>query len=355
MTLREIQRRLALFAGALGGAALVAACSSGTPNASGPVQVGFVYNDDSATVILLRWQSNGPGPMAGTIEIDSLPGSTLVLKPTHTTRKFTGTIDAKGNVTFSFPNWGTVHGTESKTGLELILPKDGGGQEAALFSVGTQSSYNDALTQLKESISVQNEQNSAAATYDPTAQPGAALFSAVAELEGDQQSHITSVTDVSGVGPAADKALAQARKFAGMADTQLQEGLSAHCLAMLDLDQEVLDVDDESTTVGFAASNMNGATTKIHNDVAAVNVELAKTLAADPHYDGGPGVPTPAQARQSVAGAIPALNSELATMNSAVDKVNGDMTSVYAIANAAAKVNGCGAPDPEPALIRRVN
>jgi hypothetical protein len=112
-----VVRRCALLLTGVALSALLPACTTaGAAHPPSVISFSYVYGDQS-TAVFLQWTSHGHGPVSGTIKIKSIAGSDLFTSPTDTSARFTGTADAKGAVTLTLPDWGTVHGTQQDIGL----------------------------------------------------------------------------------------------------------------------------------------------------------------------------------------------------------------------------------------------
>ncbi len=96
--------------------------------------VGFLYVD-SATVLYLQWPTDDNGLVVGTVENDSVVGSTPEEDVSVNHDNLTGHIDTTGAVSLQSAALSstTVFGTSTADRLVLNLPEQSGGLQAVVF------------------------------------------------------------------------------------------------------------------------------------------------------------------------------------------------------------------------------
>lgn len=351
---RPVTRGFRCFAPLLVGvvlSTLLAACTTaGTARPVSVISFTYVYGDQS-TMVLLQWTSHGPGPVSGTIKIDSIADSSLFASPTDKTTGFTGTVDAKGDVTFTLPVWGTVRGTWQGTDLSMIVPAPGGGQQTARFYPGSQSDYDTAVQQLKEAAGVGGPDSADASAGEAAANLG----QDVAILNADVQSlpHLFDNLNQDLASTATGTGATQADAQTALGDAH--ESSALRCADMNVADDDISIVDDDQMLASTDVDAVLQTITKIRQQSGQVNQDLAQVQHLQPDYRGGSGQPSPTQVQAAITNANSQVTGAISTTNADADKVNDYLTQAYQATTAAAQTDGCGAPQGAPTPVKHIS
>lgn len=350
MDVSVLRRRAPLLVGAALSAALLAACTTaGTAKPVAAKNFDFLYSDQG-TAVLVRWASRGPGPVRGTIKIDSIAGSLMFATPTDKTASFTGTVDAQGDVTFTWPGLGVVKGSESDAGLEMLVPKVGGGQQAAQFTVGSPSAYVTAVQQM-EAVAKQNAQ---ALAGQPADDPLSSLAQDVAGLNGDahgfDQELGTFSSDVTGVGTD----VATARKDAASIRRDATASRDVRCTDVRVANDDITILDQDEDLVGTDQAIVLEQVGAVRNYIDIVHSDLAAVQHALPGYHGGGGDPSPADVQAAIADANTQLAKAIAAANQTTDQSNGLLSTGYQALVAAVRIGDCGSAEEGPTPMNHI-
>ena len=350
VTARGFRCFASLLVGVVLGALSAACTTAGTARPAPLTSFTYVYGDQS-TMVLLQWKSRGPGPVSGAVKIDSIAGSSLFASPTNTTAGFTGTIDAKGGVTFTLPDWGTVRGTLLGSDLSVIVPTPGGGHQTARFYPGSQSDYDTAVQQLKAAAG-QGGQGGAGA---PAGEAAANLGQDVAALKADAQAlpNLLDSLNHDLAGTATDTATTQADAQKALGDAH--ESSALRCGDMNVADSDIGIVGDDGTLVTTDVDAMVQTIKQVRQDSDQVNQDLAQVQHLQPDYSGGGGQPGPTQVQAAVTNANNQVAGAISTTNSDADKANGYLTQAYQATASAAQTDGCGAPPAAPTPVKHIS
>lgn len=320
--------------------AVLAACGGAISGIAAParaVPFDYLYSDQGTTAILFDGTSSGSGgAITGELKVFATKDSS-VPAPTGTvvTQKFTGSIDAAGDVTLKCRLWGTVHGTKTGNTLELTFPKTGDTEQALAFYPAKPGDFNADVTQINTPV-----------PQDSDAQLGVAgdVWTLQQDVEGLTAALGETSPDVS-----------NADYDAKLATQDLQQVRSdttkdVRCEDMQIADDDVRVLGEDSTIVVTDVDLVRGTLTDTRKDVATLRAAMGK-----PNSTGAQDGPSAADVHTALSTATAAINQAITKTNAAIDRTNSDVRgSDQAIADTATTF-GCGTPAPPPAAIAHVS
>lgn len=331
-----IRRCLAILIAML--LASIAGCAvTSTPPGGGamPGITGFLHTD-SNTVIYLQWSSTSAEALTGTMKYDVVSGTPPQQTIKDESFEFAGQVHSGQGISLNFlTSWGTVYGTLSGNTLTLNIPPQGGGLTAIPFHTATPDDYNISITDLRNTIGVNNRN---AQHQQQIAAEEGQLAHDFELVPGAPQGLASKLNDLYTAVTRTGNDLATVRKDVTKVKSEANSYSVCYDASTTGYDARTAGYD--AGAVQISVNGVANSISSLRSAISTLDADLKRVQADEPGYGGTSGSPSPAAVQQAINSATTAIAQTVSKANAAIDQSNKNVSDAYTVATTVRYIQG---------------